>query len=65
MITATNMSGTMIAWMRSPPCSRRGGWACSADAVMLVGPVLMLPAMAAAMPWRCDEHTNHHGAAAA
>jgi hypothetical protein len=32
----------------------------SADAVMLAGHVLMLPAMAAAMLWRRDEYTRHH-----
>ncbi len=32
----------------------------SADAVMLVGHVLMLPAMAAAMLLRRDEYTLHH-----
>lgn len=32
----------------------------SADAVMLVGHVLMLPAMAAAMLLRRDEYTRHH-----
>jgi hypothetical protein len=37
----------------------------SADAVMLAGHVLMLPAMAAAMLWRRDEYTGHHEPAAA
>lgn len=35
----------------------------SAHAVMMWGHVLMLPAMAAAMLWRLDEYTGHHGQA--